>query len=89
MVERRAMNQWYIKITAYAEELYTGLDKINWPDNVKNMQRGWIGRHKGNQLTFETTAGVTLTTFTGSADKLLSVTFVVVSPELALEKLLR
>lgn len=52
-VERKEIPQWFIKITAYADELLNDLDKLDhWPDTVKTMQRNWIGRSEGVEITF-------------------------------------
>lgn len=54
LIERREISQWFLKITDYAEELLSGLDKLtHWPDAVKQMQRNWIGRSTGLEITFE------------------------------------
>ena len=52
-VIRRPMRQWMLRITAYAERLLAGLDQLDWPDNVKEMQRNWIGRSEGARIRFE------------------------------------
>jgi leucyl-tRNA synthetase len=52
-VERKEIPQWFIKITAYADELLNDLDKLDhWPDTVKTMQRNWIGRSEGVEISF-------------------------------------
>jgi len=51
-VERRDMRQWMLKITAYADRLLTGLDKLNWPESIKTLQRNWIGRSEGADVDF-------------------------------------
>src|SRR3990167_8764240 len=52
IVERRLMNQWMLKITAYAERLLDDLEGLDWPENVKEMQRNWIGKSIGARVTF-------------------------------------
>ena len=53
VVEKREIPQWFLKITAYAQELLDGLDKLpGWPDSVKTMQRNWIGRSEGLEIQF-------------------------------------
>ena len=51
-VERRPMKQWMLKITAYADRLIEDLDDLDWPDSIKDMQRNWVGRSEGAELTF-------------------------------------
>lgn len=54
VVERKELPQWFVKITAYADELLADLDKLeHWPEQVKTMQRNWIGRSEGVQMTFK------------------------------------
>ncbi len=81
-VVRKEMTQWFFKITEYAEELLNGLDKIDWPEKTKTMQRNWIGRSEGTEITFGL-EGVKegLTVFTTRADTLMGVSYVVVAPE--------
>ncbi len=55
-VERRSMRQWMLRITAYAERLLHDLDELDWPDGVKDMQRNWIGKSTGAEITFEVAA---------------------------------
>ena len=56
LVERREIPQWFMKITAYADELLDELDRMpGWPDSVKTMQRNWIGRSEGLELSFAVT----------------------------------
>ena len=52
-VEKKKMKQWYFKITAYADELLSGLDELDWPEKIKVMQRNWIGRSEGAEIEFE------------------------------------
>ena len=54
LVERREIPQWFIRITAYAEELLNDIDKLDgWPDSVRTMQRHWIGRSEGVEFSFD------------------------------------
>jgi leucyl-tRNA synthetase len=53
VVEKRPMPQWYFRITAYADRLLADLDKIDWSEGLKEMQRDWIGRSEGAEITFE------------------------------------
>ncbi|MCE5259689.1 MAG: leucine--tRNA ligase [Chloroflexi bacterium] len=80
-VVKRELNQWFFKITAYADELLDGLDKIEWPERVKAMQRNWIGRSEGAQVTFRTERGDPLSVFTTRPDTLWGATFMVLAPE--------
>jgi len=87
-VEKREQVQWYFKITDYADELTDHLDKVpNWPDNLKTMQREWIGRSYGTEIDFviEET-GEKLPVFTTRPDTIFGVTFMAVAPEAELLK---
>lgn len=75
-VEQKLMRQWSMRITAYAERLLTGLDHIDWPEPVKEMQRNWIGKSKGSSLRFEA-----IEVFTTRPDTVFGVSFVVLAPE--------
>jgi len=88
LVEKREIPQWFLKITAYAQELLDGLDKLpGWPDSVKTMQRNWIGRSEGLDIAFavEGEDGATgsdlLTVFTTRPDTLMGVTFLSIAAE--------
>lgn len=84
-IERRAMNQWFFKITQFADELLIGLDKIDWPESTAESQRNWIGRSEGAEITFEVEGVGEVTVFTTRPDTLAGATFLVVAPELAQE----
>jgi len=93
-VERKELPQWFIKITAYAEELLNELDQLNeWPEQVKTMQRNWIGRSEGIDVTF-TVADLpetnkqdeSFTVYTTRPDTLMGVTYVALAPEHPLSK---
>ncbi len=89
VVEKREIPQWFLKITAYADELLDGLDRLEgWPEAVKTMQRNWIGRSEGLEIQFGVEGtDQPLTVFTTRPDTLMGVTFVTVAAEhpLALE----
>jgi len=82
-VERREMQQWFLKITSYAEELLTELDGLDgWPESVKSMQRNWIGRSRGVEIDFPVTGTAErLTVYTTRPDTLLGATYVAVAAE--------
>jgi leucyl-tRNA synthetase len=83
IVEKREIPQWFLKITAYTEELLQGLDKLEgWPEAVKTMQRNWIGRSEGLEIQFGAEGeDAPLTVFTTRPDTLMGVTFVTVAAE--------
>ncbi|HEX2100032.1 MAG TPA: leucine--tRNA ligase, partial [Candidatus Synoicihabitans sp.] len=82
-VERRALRQWVLRITAYAERLLAGLKELDWPDSTKRMQEAWIGRSEGAELHFglEDEALGPLQVFTTRPDTLFGVTYMVLAPE--------
>lgn len=80
-IEQKNIRQWVLKITAYAEKLLDGLDKLNWPSKVKMMQRNWIGKSEGAYITFATDADVAIKVFTTRPDTQHGVTFLVVAPD--------
>ena len=83
VVEHREIPQWFMKITAYADELLTGLDKLDgWPEAVKTMQRNWIGRSEGVELSFATDGELeNLVVYTTRPDTLMGVTYVAVAAQ--------
>lgn len=83
LVERREIPQWFMKITAYADELLESLDRLDgWPEPVKVMQRNWIGRSDGVELTFDVEGEVEpLSVFTTRPDTLMGVTYMAVAAE--------
>jgi len=82
-VEKREIPQWFLKITAYAQELLDGLDKLpGWPDSVKTMQRNWIGRSEGLEIPFAIEGtSEPVTVFTTRPDTLMGVTFLSIAAE--------
>jgi len=83
LVEKREIPQWFLKITAYTQELLDGLDTLQgWPDSVKTMQRNWIGRSEGLEIDFAVEgADSALRVFTTRPDTLMGVSFVTVAAE--------
>ncbi|MFZ4524125.1 MAG: leucine--tRNA ligase [Chlorobium sp.] len=81
-VVRRPLRQWVLKITAYADRLLADLDELDWPDNVKQMQRNWIGRSEGVEIDFELRChDKKLRVYTTRPDTLFGATYLVISPE--------
>lgn len=81
-VIKKNLTQWFFKITDYAEELLDGLDKIDWPEKTKLMQRNWIGKSNGAELVFEMQDGKnSFTVFTTRADTLFGCSYAVLAPE--------
>ncbi len=81
LVEKKTLNQWYFKITDYADRLLDDLDGIDWPENIKTIQRNWIGRSEGAEVMFETAVGQPISVFTTRPDTLFGVTFLALAPE--------
>jgi len=82
LVERKEIPQWFMKITDYADELLTEVDKLEgWPEQVRTMQRNWIGRSEGVELQFEVEGEEPLTVYTTRPDTLMGVTYVAVAAE--------
>lgn len=81
-VIRKPMRQWMLKITAYADRLIDDLDLVDWPESIKEMQRNWIGRSEGAQITFNV-AGTDkqFDVFTTRPDTLFGVSYIVMAPE--------
>lgn len=81
-VTHKNLNQWFFKITAYADELLDDIDKLDWPEKTKLMQKNWIGRSFGGEVEFQVkNSDVTLKVFTTRADTIFGVTYVVLAPE--------
>jgi leucyl-tRNA synthetase len=80
-VFKRSMRQWMMRITAYADRLLEDLDRLDWPEAIKLMQRNWIGRSAGARVRFPVEGGADLEVFTTRPDTLFGATFMVVAPE--------
>ena len=82
-VERKLMKQWSLRITAYADRLLEGLENIDWPENIKEIQRNWIGRSEGAMLRFkiENHDDKFLEIFTTRPDTVFGVTYMSIAPE--------
>lgn len=81
-VEQRLMRQWSLRVSAYAQRLLEGLDKIDWSDSIKETQRNWIGRSEGAEMKFKVKdSDVEFEIFTTRADTIFGVTFMVLAPE--------
>ena len=97
LVEKRMLNQWFFRITAYADRLVADLDTIDWPEHIKLMQRNWVGRSEGAEVQFSVDSGPwtvdsqpdhrplttdhAITVFTTRPDTLWGATFMVLAPE--------
>jgi leucyl-tRNA synthetase len=82
VVELRQLEQWFFRITDYADRLLDDLDDIDWPEHVKAMQRNWIGRSEGAEVTFHcASANADFPVFTTRPDTLFGATFFVMAPE--------
>ncbi|OQX51959.1 MAG: leucine--tRNA ligase, partial [Candidatus Cloacimonas sp. 4484_209] len=82
-VEKKETEQWFIKITDYAERLLNGIDKLEgYPENVRTIQRNWIGRSEGCEIIFKLeNTNINLPVFTTRPDTIYGVTFIVIAPE--------
>jgi leucyl-tRNA synthetase len=81
-VEKRNLKQWMLRIPLYAERLLKGIDNLDWPEGIKDMQRNWIGRSTGAEVDFEIEGLKTnLTVFTTRPDTLFGATYMVIAPE--------
>ncbi len=82
LVEKKGVNQWFFKITEYADELLDAIDDLDWTEAVKTAQRNWIGRSEGAEISFDINGSKeTLTVFTTRPDTIYGATFMVVAPE--------
>lgn len=85
-VTKKTLQQWYFKITAYADRLIADLEEVDWPEPIKAMQRNWIGRSEGAEIVFGVEKGEgeaiwEIDTFTTRPDTLFGVTFLALAPE--------
>ena len=80
-VERRPMRQWVLRITAFAGRLLEGLDRLDWPESIKLLQKNWIGRSEGAFVDFTLESGEKLTVYTTRPDTLFGATYLVLAPE--------
>lgn len=83
-VEQKKMTQWQLRVSAYAHRLLSSLDKLDWSDSLKEMQRNWIGRSDGTEVVFDTECdgrNKKITIFTTRVDTIYGVTFMVLAPE--------
>ena len=80
-IEIKEIDQWFLKITDYAEELLASLDGLDWPDNVKTMQKNWIGKSSGAEIKYKlATSDEYLTAFSTRPDTIFGVSFIAISP---------
>lgn len=81
-VEQKMMRQWCLRVSAYAQRLLEGLDKLDWTDSLKETQKNWIGRSEGAEMNFKVVGqDLNLEIFTTRADTIFGVTFMVLAPE--------
>lgn len=83
-VEQKKMRQWQLRVSAYAERLLGDMEELDWTDSLKEMQRNWIGRSEGSEMTFRVVNGereYDLEIFTTRADTIFGATFMVLAPE--------
>lgn len=81
-VEKKRMSQWYLRITAYADRLLSGLENIDWSDSLKEQQRNWIGKSTGAMVSFQLSGhDEKIDVFTTRVDTIFGVTFLVIAPE--------
>ena len=87
LVEKKMLSQWFFKITDYADELLKELDSLKgWPENVKTMQRNWIGKSEGCSINFSCDNGDQITVFSTRPETLYGATYLAISPDHPLAK---
>ena len=87
VVTKKPMRQWVLKITKYADKLLKGLDELDWPEHLKQIQKSWIGKSEGTNITFVANE-IKLKIFTTRPDTIYGVTFIAIAPENKLVQLL-
>src|SRR3989442_5046272 len=80
-VEQRFLDQWFFRITNYAQRLLQNLDNLDWSSSTVLLQKNWIGRSEGAELIFETPSGKKITVFTTRPDTVFGATYLVLAPE--------
>ena len=81
-VVQKTMRQWSLRVSAYAQRLLEGLEQLEWSDSLKDIQRNWIGRSQGADVTFDVKdSDVKLKIFTTRPDTIYGVSFMVLAPE--------
>lgn len=80
-VTQKEIDQWFLKITDYADRLVDDLEDLDWPEGIKAMQRNWIGRSIGAEIKFETEDGHEIKVFTTRPDTIFGATYMVLAPE--------
>ena len=80
-VEKKKMKQWFFKITEYADELLSEIDALDWPEKIKTMQKNWIGKSRGEEISFKVKGAEAIKVFTTRPDTIKGATFLVVAPE--------
>lgn len=81
VIEKKSMPQWMLKITDFADALIDDLETVDWPENIKEAQRNWIGRSEGAEIDFALSVGEAVTVFTTRPDTLFGATYLVLAPE--------
>ncbi len=81
LVEQRFLDQWFFRITGYAERLLANLDQLDWSASTVALQRNWIGRSQGAEIVFTTPSGPALTVFTTRPETVFGATYMVLAPE--------
>lgn len=80
-VIKKSMRQWFMRITAYADRLAQDLDGLDWPNNIKEIQKNWIGKSEGSEIDFVLSTKDKISVFTTRADTLFGATYIVIAPE--------
>ena len=93
-VEKKSMRQWFMRITSYGDRLIKDLEGLDWPENIKEVQKNWIGKSQGSEIDFKLKIGNQsdehkVTVFTTRADTLFGVTYIVLAPEHELVSILK